>query len=311
MRTLETKLALLKQDLRSKSEKLKHEKRIWERKQINNRFFKSSKQVYRSMKGNNFIVEKVPENEAVEKLWKDVLQNEASFNNKAEWLEQLEKTYCRNVSATNYNVDRKTLDKVIKKIQINNGPGRDLINGYWYKNLVSYRDQLSVLFNQQIHLDSPLPPWLSTAHTVWLPKSTETHIAKNYRPIACINVMYKLSSSCINQCVMDQVYKNNIVTPEQAVGKKRVWETVEQLLIKKSILKEVRLMRRNLVTFRQDYRQTFDSVPHSWLLHALKLAISVSQQRSRKKQITSQFEGYLVAFKTRKYQQNSWFIKDN
>ena len=110
---------------------------------------------------------------------------------------------------------------------------------------------------------------------------------------------------------MDQVYKNNIVTPEQAVGKKRVWETVEQLLIKKSILKEVGLMRRNLVTFRQDYRQTFDSVPHSWLLHALKLAISVSQQRSRKKQITSQFEGYLVAFKTRKYQQNSWFIKDN
>ena len=71
---------------------------------------------------------------------------------------------------------------------------------------------------------------------------------------------------------MDQVYKNSIVTPEQAVGKKRVWGTVEQLLIKKSILKEVRLMRRNLVTFRQDYKQTFDSVPHSWLLHALKLA---------------------------------------
>ena len=53
MRTLETKLALLKQDPRGKSEKLKHEKRISERKRINNRFFKSSKQVYRSMKGVN------------------------------------------------------------------------------------------------------------------------------------------------------------------------------------------------------------------------------------------------------------------
>ena len=91
MRTLETKLALLKQDLRSKSEKLKHEKRISERKRINNRFFKSPKQVYRSMKGNNIIVEKLPRKEAVEKFWKDVWQNEASFNDKAEWLQQLEK----------------------------------------------------------------------------------------------------------------------------------------------------------------------------------------------------------------------------
>ena len=153
MRTLKTKLALLKQDLRSKSENLKYEKRISERKRISNRFFKSPKQVYRSMKGNNIIVEK----EAVEKSWEDVWQNETSFNNKAEWLQQLKKTYCRNVTATNYSIDRKMLDKVINKIQINKVPSSDLINGYWYKNLTSYRDQLSVLFSQQIHFDSPLP----------------------------------------------------------------------------------------------------------------------------------------------------------
>ena len=71
---------------------------------------------------------------------------------------------------------------------------------------------------------------------------------------------------------MDQIYKNSIVTPKEAAGKKRVWGTVEQLLINKSILKEVRSMRRNLVTVWLDYRKTFHSVPHSWLLHALKLA---------------------------------------
>ena len=70
MRTLETELALLKQDLRSKSEKLKHEERISERKPINNQFFKNRKQVYRLMKGNNVIVEKLPEKEAIEKFGK-------------------------------------------------------------------------------------------------------------------------------------------------------------------------------------------------------------------------------------------------
>ena len=67
MRTLEIKLALLKQDLRSKSEKLQHEKKIIRKKRIINRFFKSPKQVYRSVKGNN-IVEKLPEKKAVEKF---------------------------------------------------------------------------------------------------------------------------------------------------------------------------------------------------------------------------------------------------
>ena len=86
------------------------------------------------MKGNNIIVEKLPEKEAVEKFWKDVWQNEASFNDKAEWLQQLGKIYRRNVTATNYNIDREILDKVIKKIQFNKAPGSDLINGYWYKN---------------------------------------------------------------------------------------------------------------------------------------------------------------------------------
>ena len=70
------------------------------------------------------------EKEAVEKFWKDILQNKASFNVKAEWLQQLEKTYCRNVTATNYNIDRKMLDKVIRKIQINKTPSSELINGY-------------------------------------------------------------------------------------------------------------------------------------------------------------------------------------
>ena len=134
MRTLETKLALLKQGLKSKSEKLKHEKRLSERKRINNQFFKSPKQVYRSMKGNNIIVEKLPGKEAVEKFWKDVWQNEASFNEKVEWLQQLKKTCCRNVTATLYNIDQKIPDKIIKKIQINMVPGSDLINGCWYKN---------------------------------------------------------------------------------------------------------------------------------------------------------------------------------
>ena len=127
------------------------------------------------------------------------LTKQTCFNDKADWLQQLEKAFCRNVTATNYNIGRRMLDKVIKKIQINKAQGSDLINQHWYKRLTSYRDQLSVLYNQRIHFDSPRSTWLSASHTALLPKKTDTHIAKNYRPIACLNVMCKLYISCIKR----------------------------------------------------------------------------------------------------------------
>ena len=83
MRTMETRLALLKQDLKSKSERLKQEKRLSERKRITNQFFKIPKQVYQSMKGNKIIVDKLPEKDAVVKFWKDSWENESGFNDKA------------------------------------------------------------------------------------------------------------------------------------------------------------------------------------------------------------------------------------
>ena len=120
--------------------------------------------------------------------------------------------------------------------------------------------------------DEMLPTWLSTTKTTLLPKNTDKHIAKNYRPIGLINIVYKIYTSCINMFLTDHVLHNNIITNEQAGGKKGTWGTTEQLLINKSILKEVKNSRRNLVTVWLDYRKAFDSIPHSWLLQALKLA---------------------------------------
>ena len=43
-----------------------------------------------------------------------------------------------------------------------------------------------------------LPDWLSLAKTTLTPKIENTRIAKNYRPIACLNIMYKIYTSCLN-----------------------------------------------------------------------------------------------------------------
>ena len=63
--------------------------------------------------------------------------------------------------------------------------------------------------------------------------------------------------------------KSKLLERKEFAGKKG---TVEQLLTNKSIMKEARSMRRNLVTVWLDYRKAFDSIPHDWLLEALRLA---------------------------------------
>ena len=92
-------------------------------------------------------------------------------------------------------------------------------------------------------------------------------IVKNYRPIACLNIIYKLYTSCLNMFLCEHCKMNGIITPEQSGGKKNVWGTTEQLLLNKAILKEARSKKRNLYTVWLDYRKAFDSVPHEWLLH--------------------------------------------
>ena len=133
------------------------------------------------------------------------------------------------------------IDKAMKKLKLNKPSGRDMITGYWYKQLNFYKSGLIRLYHSTLGNDQVLPTWLSTAKTTLLPKNTDTHIAKNYRPIALLNMMYKIYTSCINMFLKDHVLHKNIITNEQTERKKGIWGTTEQLLIDKSIPKEVKI----------------------------------------------------------------------
>ena len=157
MITFTTKLSILKLELKSKVKKLRHHKKLPEYKRIDNQFFYNPKQVYWLMKGDDISIENVSMKVSVESSWKGIWEEGTTFKNKADWLPQLEIMYCNKVIATEDNINRTILDKVIQKLQINKVLGNDHITGYWYKHLTTYRDQLTELFQHQIHSDQPLP----------------------------------------------------------------------------------------------------------------------------------------------------------
>ena len=98
-----------------------------------------------------------------------------------------------------------------------------------------------------------LPNWLTLARTTLLSKSQDAKNANNYGPIACLNIVNKLYTSCLNIFLQNHCEVNEIITSEQAGGKRGVWGCTEQLLIDKSILSEIR-KKRNLPTVWLDYR---------------------------------------------------------
>ena len=133
----------------------------------------------------------------------------------------------------------------------------------WYKKLTFYRPLLTKLFTESFKGELQLPCWLTTASTVLQPKNDQTHIVKNYRPIALLNIMHKIYTSCLNTFLNVHLMNNNIITPEQARGKQGVWGTTEQLLINKTIVNDAKQKRRNLITVWLDYKKAFDSIPHT------------------------------------------------
>ena len=72
MATLEFKCTMLKQDLKSKTEKLKYQKEIIERQEINKLFYKDPKKVYTTMKESTITPKSIPSKQNVETFWKGI-----------------------------------------------------------------------------------------------------------------------------------------------------------------------------------------------------------------------------------------------
>ena len=182
-----------------------------EQKKINKLFNEDPKKVYRTMMGSTITPKNILSKQNAETFWKGVWNNPSESNvTNVDWMKELVSKYCLNVLQKLYKIDKMTTDHTINKLKPNKTPGRDMITGYWYKQLNFYRSDLTSLYHSTLVGDQVLPTWLLAAKTTLLPKNADTHIAKNHRPIALLNLVYKIYTSCINvfnrSCTAKQYY---------------------------------------------------------------------------------------------------------
>ena len=262
----------LKQELKVESHRLKNKKLIQERRRINRLFQVTPKTVYRELKGESAkAVNEMPTKEGMEEFWSSLWGKPTEHNKNSPWIKELEEEYCKEVHQKDYEITDEILNKVLTKLA-NDKPGRDRLAGVWIKWLTSVKGYLKGNLMTMFETDIEPSEELLTSKTILLANNSETGNPMNYRPIALQNTMYKIYTAILTEFIMDHCEQNEIITIEQAAGKRGSWGCTDQLLINKMVYEEVKTNRRNLATAWLDYKKAFDSVSHTWLIKSLELA---------------------------------------
>ena len=122
------------------------------------------------------------------------------------------------------------------------------------------------------HLDDciqtgDVPNWMVESRTVLDTERCEKgNAVGNDRPIAYLNLLWKLVTGTVNEKVYDYLNQQNLLPEEQKGCWRRTRGTKGQLLIDKALVRNSRRRKTNLNVSWIDFQKVYDMVSHSWIL---------------------------------------------
>ena len=123
------------------------------------------------------------------------------------------------------------------------------LDNNWVKYSTSLYKFLETIYEKSMNKEIQFPSWLITTRTILTAKNQFSSEAKNYRPIACQNTLYKLHTGIIASFIGDHGIENNIITQEQSGAKKGSWGCQGQLMINKAVLEDAKKNRKNIFLY--------------------------------------------------------------
>ncbi|MGY8822311.1 MAG: RNA-directed DNA polymerase, partial [Pseudomonadales bacterium] len=265
-------VTLLKNKIQAGSAKIKNftEKTLQHRQ---NTLFKSNQsQVYKELSGKTRSDNPSPNADEAKGFWNGIWGNSFQHNGEAEWLDEVKEEMRGKVEVMG-DVEVKVED-VVKRVRgMSNwkAPGPDGVQGYWFKAFACLHKPIANALQRCI-VEGNVPEWMVTGRTVLIQKDPAKGTeASNYRPIACLPLMWKLLSGIFADRVYTHLLDNQLLPEEQKGGRKKSRGTKDQLFIDKAILKEVKRLKGNVAMSWIDYKKAYDMVPHSWIKEILSI----------------------------------------
>ena len=107
--------------------------------------------------------------------------------------------------------------------------------------------------------------WHVTGRTVLLPKKVGLSSEDLYRPITCLNTIYKLLTGLIGKYMKTHADENDIWDQRQLGTESGVLGTIDHILVDKCMLEEIREHMRKAALCYGDYKKAYDMVLHGWM----------------------------------------------
>ena len=132
------------------------------------------------------------------------------------------------------------------------------------KELRSLHERLA--WQLQSVVEGNIPEWMTKGWTSLIMKNKDIgpKVVTNYRPITCLSTTWKLLTSIISNVINDHPSDKGLIPWEQKGCKRESRGMKNLLLIDKMIMKHAKRKQRNLRMTRIDYKNAYNSVPHSW-----------------------------------------------
>ena len=248
-------------------EKIKLEKMIERGQRIrDNNMFREEEGLFYKQMNSGQHTGKTPDTEEFVKFWGAIWESEEKTNQQP-WMENIKKKIEELVtSVKKIEITEVSLMKIIKKRKNWSAPGADGIQNYWWKTFNDTRHPLIKIFNVLIEDPRNMKEWFAIGMTILLPKAIPLDDVADYRPITCLNTLYKIFTGLIAEHMKEHAQANNLWDKCQLGTQIGVLGTTDQLLIDNCILEEVKEHRRNLAVSYYDYKKAYDRVYHDWMM---------------------------------------------
>lgn len=156
-----------------------------------------------------------------------------------------------------------------RKIKGWKAPGRDQVYGFFWKKLDKAFEILKVLTEASL-TEFDLEIWLVEGRTVLIHKpGGDPVLAASYRPIAILNVHYKLITGALTNILLMRAREVGAISQQQRCAKKGSFGTMDCLYTDKSIIQYCRINKLDMSVVWFDYMKAFDLVPHKYIVWLL------------------------------------------
>ena len=265
-------ITFLKNKIQAGSTKIRWfvEKKVARRQ--NNLFRNNQKQLYKELSGDaKSSTDELPDAAESREFWSKIWSVEVEHDREASWLGDIRKQMKDVERMTDIVVEVEGVRKGIGRMSNWKAPGPDMVRGFWFKKLTSLHLVLTSALKECVE-QGDVPEWMVKGRTVLFQKDPAKGIdVQNYRPIACLPLMWKLLTGIFADKIYDHLQSNNLLVDEQKGCRRQSRGTKDQLLIDREVLKEATRKKRFLSMAWIDYKKAYDMLPHSWILETLGL----------------------------------------